>query len=105
MGGCAVASFAGEWVVQAQGRFAMDEKRDASAGDPANEGKTAGGEAADESFAWTGSAGGPDSTASGGDTRATAERMLAQLQSMIDSVATQAAPVVRQIGAKAAELA
>jgi len=31
--------------------------------------------------------------------------MLAQLQSMIDSVATQAAPVVRQIGAKAAELA
>jgi hypothetical protein len=31
--------------------------------------------------------------------------MLSQLQSMIDSVATQAAPVVRQIGVKAAELA
>jgi hypothetical protein len=31
--------------------------------------------------------------------------MLAQLQSMIDAVATQAAPVVRQIGVKAAELA
>ncbi|HEY8799458.1 MAG TPA: hypothetical protein VIM20_02560 [Candidatus Limnocylindrales bacterium] len=51
----------------------MDEKRDASAGDPAIEGKTAGGEPADESFAWTGSAGGPDSTASGGDARATAD--------------------------------
>jgi hypothetical protein len=34
-----------------------------------------------------------------------ADRMLAQLQSMIDSIATQAAPVVRQVGAKAAELA
>jgi hypothetical protein len=31
--------------------------------------------------------------------------MLAQLQSMIDSIATQATPVVKQIGAKAAELA
>jgi hypothetical protein len=31
--------------------------------------------------------------------------MLGQLQSMIDSVATQATPVVRQIGLKAAELA
>ena len=41
----------------------------------------------------------------GGAPPATAERMLSQLQSMIDTVATQAAPVVRQIGAKAAELA
>ena len=31
--------------------------------------------------------------------------MIGQLQSMIDSIATQAAPVVRQVGAKAAELA
>src|SRR3954469_25340903 len=54
----------------------------------------------DETFGWTG-----DQPASGGDTRATAERMLSQLQTMIDAVATQAAPVVRQIGAKAAELA
>lgn len=66
-----------------------------------NEHRAAGG-ASDETFAWTN----PDEPASGGgDARATAERMIGQLQSMIDSVATQAAPVVRQIGAKAAELA
>jgi hypothetical protein len=58
--------------------------------------------AADETFGWTAE----DEAANGGtDPRAAAERMLNQLQSMIDSVATQAAPVVRQIGAKAAELA
>jgi hypothetical protein len=55
----------------------------------------------DETFAWTN----PDEPASGSDARATAERMVGQLQSMIDTLATQAAPVVRQIGAKAAELA
>ena len=56
----------------------------------------------DESFGWTG----PDEQAAGGnDPRATAERMLGQLQGIIDNLATQAAPVVRQIGAKAAELA
>lgn len=70
-----------------------------------NPGTTAGsaaGGASDESFGWTN----PDEPASGGgDARATAERMIGQLQSMIDSLATQAAPVVRQIGAKAAELA
>jgi hypothetical protein len=58
------------------------------------------GSAADETFGWT-----ADDQSAGGDARATAERMLSQLQSMIDTVATQAAPVVRQIGAKAAELA
>jgi hypothetical protein len=55
----------------------------------------------DETFAWTDES----ASAGGGDARATAERMLGQLQAMIDSVATQAGPVVRQIGAKAAELA
>jgi len=55
-----------------------------------------------EPLGWTDDTG---SAPTGGDARATAERMLGQLQSMIDSVATQAAPVVRQIGAKAAELA
>ena len=56
----------------------------------------------DESFGWTG----PDEQAAGAnDPRATAERMLGQLQGIIDNLATQAAPVVRQIGAKAAELA
>lgn len=69
-------------------------------GDPAAA-ETAGA-ASDETFAWTN----PDeSTPAGSDARATAERMVGQLQSMIDSLATQAAPVVRQIGAKAAELA
>ena len=58
---------------------------------------------ADETFGWT--APDDESAPSGGDARAAAERMLGQLQSMIDNVATQAAPVVRQIGAKAAELA
>ena len=40
-----------------------------------------------------------------GDARAAGEKMIGQLQSMIDNVATQAAPVAREIGAKAAELA
>src|SRR5215210_4954732 len=59
---------------------------------------TAGG-TADESFGW------PSETSEQGQggAGATAERMVAQLQSMIDSIATQAAPVVRQVGAKAAE--
>jgi len=62
-----------------------------------------GSSAADETFAWTDDS---SSRSSGGnDPRATAERMLGQLQGMIDTIATQAAPVVRQIGAKAAELA
>lgn len=74
----------------------MDEKHDEKGHDEA-----AGGQAADETFGWTAE----DEPAGGSDARATAERMLSQLQSMIDSVATQAAPVVRQIGAKAAELA
>lgn len=55
---------------------------------------------ADETFGWTA----PEGEASG-QTGTPAERMLSQLQSMIDSIATQAAPVVKQIGAKAAELA
>ena len=83
----------------------MDETHNGSTGtnghDPARNEANAGG-AADESFGWT--APDAESSAAGGDARATAERMLGQLQSMIDSVATQAAPVVRQIGAKAAEL-
>jgi hypothetical protein len=56
----------------------------------------------DETLGWGDEATGGGA---GADPRATAERMLGQLQSRIDQVATQAAPVVRQIGAKAAELA
>ena len=55
---------------------------------------------ADETFGWTA----PESESTG-QTGTPAERMLGQLQSMIDTIATQAAPVVKQIGAKDAELA
>jgi hypothetical protein len=62
------------------------------------------GGSADESFGWP--AEGADANAKGeGGAGATAERMVSQLQAMIDALATQAAPVVRQVGAKAAELA
>jgi hypothetical protein len=56
---------------------------------------------ADETFGWTA----PEGESGGQGAGTPAERMLAQLQSMIDSIATQAAPVVKQVGAKAAELA
>jgi ElaB/YqjD/DUF883 family membrane-anchored ribosome-binding protein len=84
----------------------MDDTKGESTGSNGHDAATnaaPGGGAADETFGWTT----PDqeTTAGGGDARATAERAIAQLQSMIDSLATQAAPVVRQIGAKAAELA
>jgi len=84
----------------------MDEMHDGSTGtnghQPATDEAPAAG-SADETFAWTAQ----DDTreSAGGDARATAERMLGQLQSMIDTIATQAGPVVRQIGVKAAELA
>jgi hypothetical protein len=83
----------------------MDENRETTPGSPADEGRAGGQNPADETFAWTGPEDETDTTAAGGDARATAERMLAQLQSMIDQAATLAAPVVRQVGAKAAELA
>ena len=83
----------------------MDENRDTSGGTTGDAGTTGGQNPADETFAWTAADGETDATAAGGDARATAERMIAQLQSMIDQAATLAAPVVRQVGAKAAELA
>jgi hypothetical protein len=86
----------------------MNETHDPSGfdGTPSDESKSedpAGlGSTADESFGWTTD---QEPAAGGGDARATAERMIGQLQDMIDSLATQAAPMARQIGAKAAELA
>jgi hypothetical protein len=53
----------------------------------------------DESFGWSGGEG-----AEGGKSAAGRE-WVGQLQSMIDNLATTAAPVLREIGAKAAELA
>lgn len=82
----------------------MDESTTppSSPSEPGADARASGTPVGDETFGWTAS---DDEPAAGGDARATAERMLGQLQSMIDSVATQAGPVVRQIGAKAAELA
>ena len=81
---------AGDASAGSNGHAAADHRPTADAGTP------------DESFGWTDESG---SGSAGADARATAERMIGQLQAMIDTVATQAAPVVRQIGAKAAELA
>ncbi len=79
----------------------MDEqpKRSSESDDTVN--PTGAAPGADETFGWTAD----DSTTSDASTGTTAERMIAQLQSMIDSIATQAVPVVRQVGIKAAELA
>lgn len=55
--------------------------------------------ASSDEFAWTE----PEQT--GSDTGAKAREWLAQLQAMIENLATQAAPVVKEVGAKAAELA
>lgn len=80
----------------------MDEqpKRSSESDDTVN--PTASAPGADETFGWTADDTTTSSQAPAGNT---AERMIAQLQSMIDSIATQAAPVVRQVGIKAAELA
>jgi hypothetical protein len=81
----------------------MDEHQNPSSEAPADRSAepTPGAPGADETFGWTAH----DTTNSQAGTGTTAERMVAQLQSMIDSIATQAAPVVRQVGIKAAELA
>jgi hypothetical protein len=53
---------------------------------------------ADDSFAWTE----PEPTTGG---TGQAREWVAQLQAMIERIATQSAPVIREVGAKAAELA
>jgi hypothetical protein len=60
--------------------------------DPAGSTGTAG-----DPYAWTEPEAGPDRGAQ-------AREWLTQLQAMIENLATQAAPVIREIGAKAAEL-
>jgi hypothetical protein len=57
----------------------------------------------DETFEWTGEAGegGIDTKSAG----TTGREWLAQLQTMIENAASQAAPVMREVAAKAAELA
>jgi len=58
----------------------------------------------DETFEWTGEAedAGTGASKSAGTT---GREWLAQLQTMIENAATQAAPVMREVAAKAAELA
>ena len=56
--------------------------------------------AGSDEFAWT-----EPEAESGTDAGAKAREWLGQLQAMIENLATQAAPVVREVGAKAAELA
>jgi hypothetical protein len=53
----------------------------------------------EEAFAWSNDEEGAS------DSRAAGEKMLSQLQGMIDQVAKQGAPMARQVGIKAAELA
>jgi hypothetical protein len=55
---------------------------------------------ADETFSWS-----PDPESSTTGAGPQAREWLAQLQAMIENLATQAGPVVREVGAKAAELA
>jgi hypothetical protein len=69
----------------------------ASSGEPQGTSQTG---TPDEGFAWSSEEG-----AAADDAKASGEKMLGQLQGMIDSVATQATPMARQIGIKAAELA
>lgn len=57
------------------------------------------GSSTDDSFAWTE----PETPQAGKGEQA--REWLSQLQAMIENLATQAAPVVREVGAKAAELA
>jgi len=64
---------------------------------PKTSGKTT--DAGSDDFAWT------EPEQASGDSGAKAREWLAQLQAMIENLATQAAPVVKEISAKAAELA
>ena len=57
------------------------------------------GASTEDTYSWTE----PEQPAATGESRA--REWLAQLQAMIENLATQAAPVVREVGAKAAELA
>ncbi len=58
---------------------------------------------ADESFAWTDETAGEGKADEGTDSGA--REWLSQLQSMIENITEQAGPVLRQVSAKAAELA
>ncbi len=89
----------------------MDEDRTASRAEDGPDATWAGSEAgANEPTTGTGEAPGSSGptgggTSSGGPSSGQGVEWLGQLQRMIDDLATQASPTVRQVGAKAAELA
>ena len=56
----------------------------------------------DETFAWTGET---TNGSPAGETTSTGREWLSQLQAMIENIAEQAGPVLREVSAKAAELA
>lgn len=68
--------------------------------DWSNTGSPAGGEGTESNAGWTG---GP--RWSSANASASAQAWLAQLQAILDNLATQSAPVIREVGAKAAEIA
>jgi hypothetical protein len=63
------------------------------------------GQTSNSSTGWSSSDAGSSESHGDQGRSATAKEWLSQLQSMIDNLATNAAPVVKEIGAKAAELA
>jgi hypothetical protein len=89
-----------QWLRSHEGESLMNETPSTPPTEPGR------GHGTEEPFSW--SAGG-DKPGSGDETTTgrpgSGKEWLGQLQSMIDNLATNAAPVVREIGAKAAELA
>lgn len=86
----------------------MDDTTRSAGSDPVegSVSETASGAGGAEEWPGADTIGGTAAADDGGSGRGQAARdTLGQLQSMIDSITTQAAPVARQIGAKAAELA
>lgn len=74
--------------------------REETGPDWANTGGPAGSEATGSAGSWSGGG-----RWSGSNASASAQAWLTQLQAIIDNLATQSAPVVREVGAKAAEIA
>lgn len=104
----------GGWTSGASSRMGSDEGSGRPAGSggwDAVGGDERGGEGGSADLGsggrWSqsGGTGGGTGGGQGGGPAATAQQFLGQLQSIIDNLATQSAPVVREIGAKAAELA
>jgi hypothetical protein len=91
----------GGWTGGAEGsKSGAGSGSGAASGSGAGSGSTGGWGAASDS----GEAGGGGSAGTGGAPSGP-QQFLSQLQAMIDNIATQSVPVIREVGAKAAELA